>query len=128
MLGARLFFYGNNLSLPYNIVIRVEPRRHLSAISQKGLSFLLLFKMRHNVSQGGSDRAKYGDGLIKELSTQLTADFGRGFDERALRLMRQFYYLFPIWDSVSPELSWTHYRYELVYRHIGEKYIEKSTS
>ena len=61
--------------------------------------------------QGGTDRAKYGDGLIKELSTQLTADFGRGFDERALRLMRQFYYLFPIWDSVSPELSWTHYRY-----------------
>ena len=61
--------------------------------------------------QGGESRAKYGDGLIKELSIQMTKDFGSGFDERALRLMRQFYYLFPIWDSVSPELSWTHYRY-----------------
>ena len=61
--------------------------------------------------QGGQDRAKYGEGLIEELSIQMTKDFGKGFDGRALRLMRQFYCSFPIWDSVRPELSWTHYRY-----------------
>ena len=60
--------------------------------------------------QGGEARAKYGDGLIKELSAQMTRDFGKGFEERALREMRQFYMLFPIWASVSSELSWTHYR------------------
>ncbi len=60
--------------------------------------------------QGGEARAKYGDELIKELSAQMTRDFGKGFEERALREMRQFYMLFPIWASVSPELSWTHYR------------------
>ena len=60
--------------------------------------------------QGGSSRADYGDGLLKELSSQLTKDFGNGFDERELRRMRQFYNVFPIWDSVCPELSWSHYR------------------
>ena len=60
--------------------------------------------------QGGESRAKYGDGLIKELSVQLTKDFGKGFDERELRRMRQFYSTFPIWDTVCPELSWSHYR------------------
>jgi len=60
--------------------------------------------------QGGSSRADYGDGLLKELSSQLTKDFGKGFDERELRRMRQFYNVFPIWDSVCPELSWSHYR------------------
>ena len=60
--------------------------------------------------QGGESRAKYGDGLIKELSVQLTKDFGKGFDERELRRMRQFYSTFPIWDTVCPELSWSHYK------------------
>ena len=63
--------------------------------------------------QGGEERAKYGDGLIKELSTQLSNDYGSGFTERNLRNMRQFYLLFPIWHTVSAELSWTHYRLQL---------------
>lgn len=60
--------------------------------------------------QGGKERAKYGDGLIKELSVRMTEDFGHGFDERELRRMRQFYLFFPIWDTVCPELCWSHFR------------------
>lgn len=60
--------------------------------------------------QGGEERAKYGDGLIKELSVRTTKDFGPGFDERELRRMRQFYLFFPIWDTVCPELCWSHFR------------------
>ena len=60
--------------------------------------------------QGGVERANYGDGLIKELSTKLTNDFEKGFTERNLRVMRQFYYTFPKWHAVRAELSWTHYR------------------
>ena len=60
--------------------------------------------------QGGSSKAKYGDKLIAELSKQMTFDFGKGFDERNLRYMRKFYMSFPIWNSVRPELSQTHYR------------------
>lgn len=59
---------------------------------------------------GENDRAEYGKGLIKFISENLTKEFGKGFDERNLRLMRQFYCAFPIRDSLSPKLSWTHYR------------------
>lgn len=60
--------------------------------------------------QGGESRAKYGNGLIKELSIQLTKDFGKGFVERNLEQMRKFYLLFQKPNAVRTELSWTHYR------------------
>ena len=37
-------------------------------------------------------------------------EFGKGFTERNLRAMRQFYETFPIRHAVRAELSWTHYR------------------
>jgi predicted nuclease of restriction endonuclease-like (RecB) superfamily len=60
--------------------------------------------------QGGKIKAGYGEGLLKELSQKLTADFGKGFDESNLRYMRLFYQVFPIRDALRHELSWTHYR------------------
>jgi predicted nuclease of restriction endonuclease-like (RecB) superfamily len=67
---------------------------------------------RHIVEfeQHGADRATYGVRLIPRLAETLTAEFGRGFDERNLRHMRGFYQCFPIWNAVRTELSWTHYR------------------
>ena len=38
--------------------------------------------------QGGEERAKYGEKVIKELSKRLTSDFGEGYDKRNLRYMR----------------------------------------
>ena len=63
--------------------------------------------------QMGSERAEYGKKVMEQLSTQLTLDFGKGFDITNIRRMRAFYQSFPIRDSVSLELSWTHYRYLL---------------
>ena len=60
--------------------------------------------------QGGEARAKYGDGLIKELSIKMTEDFGKGFTESNIRDMRAFYILFPNRHALRGELSWTHYR------------------
>lgn len=60
--------------------------------------------------QGREDRAKYGEGLIHELSIQMTKDFGKGFNERSLEQMRKFYLLFQKPNAVRAELSWTHYR------------------
>jgi hypothetical protein len=59
--------------------------------------------------QQGVDLATYGQALIKSLSEQLTAEFGKGFSERTLRSMRGFYLTFPIWQTVSAKLSWSHY-------------------
>lgn len=60
--------------------------------------------------QKGEKRAEYGKKQLSQLATQLTDEFGRGFDVTNLRKMRQFYLTFPIQDSVSLKLSWTHYR------------------
>lgn len=62
------------------------------------------------VEQQGATRAKYGESLLAVLSERLTKDFGKGFGERELRKIRQFYLSFSIRDSLRPELSWTHYR------------------
>lgn len=60
--------------------------------------------------QGGEERATYGEALIDELAVRLTRDFGKGFNTRNLRYMRQFYLAFPIRNALRSELSWTHYR------------------
>ena len=67
---------------------------------------------RHIVEfeQEGTKRAGYGKQLLALLAHELKAQFGKGFDERNLRYMRSFYQLFPIWNAVRSELSWTHYR------------------
>ena len=44
--------------------------------------------------QRGKDRAKYGSYLIKDISKRLTEDFGKGFSQRNIRNMRQFYSLY----------------------------------
>lgn len=60
--------------------------------------------------QQGKLRADYGKATLKNLSVQLTLEFGKGFDERNLNNMRSFYAAFPIWYALRTELSWTHYR------------------
>lgn len=60
--------------------------------------------------QGGNEKAEYGAGLLKELSKQMTHDFGKGFTVANLKNMRQFYLTFPNGYALRSELSWTHYR------------------
>ncbi len=60
--------------------------------------------------QHGEDRAKYGAELIKELSRQLTVEFGKGYSTQSLWNIRQFYKAFPILSTLCRELSWSHYR------------------
>ena len=60
--------------------------------------------------QQGKIRAVYGANVLKNISKELTLEFGKGFDERNLNNMRAFYNSFPIWNALRTELSWTHYR------------------
>ncbi len=61
--------------------------------------------------QHGEERAEYGKYLIKNLSEALTKEFGEGFSKRQLELMRQLYLAFPIANSLSSQLTFTHYRH-----------------
>ncbi|MCC6500255.1 MAG: DUF1016 family protein [Anaerolineales bacterium] len=62
--------------------------------------------------QSGKERADYGAALIKELSKQLTSEFGKGFAVANLWNFRQFFLTFPDEKlyALRRELSWTHYR------------------
>jgi predicted nuclease of restriction endonuclease-like (RecB) superfamily len=60
--------------------------------------------------QQGKSRAVYGSNLLKNLSNELTFEFGKGFDYTNLTNMRKFYLSFSNIDALRQELSWTHYR------------------
>jgi predicted nuclease of restriction endonuclease-like (RecB) superfamily len=51
--------------------------------------------------QKGAIRAEYGSALLKRLSADLTATFGRGFSERNLKQMRLFYSGWQIFQNAS---------------------------
>lgn len=61
-------------------------------------------------AQDGNERAEYGEELLKNLSKELTKEFGKGFTVTNLRYMRQFYIVFQKHHALRDELSWTHYR------------------
>ena len=42
-------------------------------------------------AQGGEERAKYGDSLIKEYSKRLTKELGKGYSISNLKNMRRLY-------------------------------------
>jgi predicted nuclease of restriction endonuclease-like (RecB) superfamily len=60
--------------------------------------------------QEGNARAAYGKGVIKKVSDKLVREFGTYYSDRNLRYFRQFYQVFPNWNAVRSNLSWTHYR------------------
>ena len=64
-------------------------------------------------AQGGKERAKYGNGLIKNWSKILTNLYGKGYDYTNLSRMRQLYLIFEKLGTVCQQLSWSHYRYIL---------------
>jgi len=61
--------------------------------------------------QKGSDKATYGEGVLKKLSKELTSEFGNGFSYTNLRNMRQFYLTYndsEICQTLSVKLPWSH--------------------
>ena len=59
-------------------------------------------------AQGGEERAKYGNGLIKDYSKKLTNELGKGYSTRNLKNMRKFY-LYQKGQPMVAQLTWTHY-------------------
>ncbi len=59
--------------------------------------------------QQNRERAIYGSQTLRELSKELTKEFGKGFSRSNLQNMRSFYLVYPICQTVSGKLSWSHY-------------------
>ena len=63
--------------------------------------------------QKGDSRAEYGESVLKNLSKELTSEFGNGFSYANLRNMRQFYLTYSndeICYTLCSKLSWSHNR------------------
>ncbi len=63
--------------------------------------------------QNGKDRAEYGKEIIKNVSSELTKEYNKGFSTRTLWEIRQFYISFPdnqILRTAFAQLSWSHFQ------------------
>jgi DUF1016 N-terminal domain len=59
--------------------------------------------------QGGRTKAEYGKALLNNLARDLTLRHGKGFSRSNLIYMRLFYLRYPIGETPSHLLSWSHY-------------------
>ena len=103
--------FGNNLYGAIRLVLETARQSAYKAVNFAMVqAYWQIGRLIVEDEQNGENRAEYGKKVLDGLAERLTADFGKGFDARELRRMRQFYLLFSKWDAVRPELSWTHYR------------------
>lgn len=68
------------------------------------------WEIGRQIVEAQGERAEYGKRLLAYLAERLTKEFGKGFTERNLYQMKQFYCAFPKVHALRAELSWTHYR------------------
>ena len=102
----------NHLYLEFKQLIQ-EARKNVVSYVNQGL--LLTYwhigkRIQTQILQ--AERAEYGQQTIKQLSQQLTQDFGKGFTYSSLTRMVKFYLQYPdnsIVATVSQQLSWSHF-------------------
>jgi predicted nuclease of restriction endonuclease-like (RecB) superfamily len=79
----------------------LEVARHTTTRSVNAIMTATYWEIGRRIvefEQEGAERAQYGEGLLKSLSTELSERFGRGFSQDNLERFRLFYL------RVSPEL------------------------
>ena len=90
-----------------------EARKKVALIVNTDITLLYWhIGKRINEEVLGNQRAEYGKQIVSTVSTQLTKEYGRGFELRNLRRMMQFAELFPDFQIVAPlarQLSWSHF-------------------
>lgn len=66
---------------------------------------------RHIVEfeQQGKEKSEYGSQLLDRLSKDLTSLYGKGFSRSNLNYIRKLFLAFPICETLSHKLSWSHY-------------------
>ncbi len=62
-----------------------------------------------NFEQNGNLRAEYGKKVMDKLARDLTLQYGRGFSRSNVFSFRQFYLTYPKIQTLSGQLSWSHY-------------------
>ena len=67
------------------------------------------FEVGKLLDEAGS---KYGDNILNDYSNRLVIEFGKKYNERTLRRIRQYYRIFKNekWSPLATKLSWSHLR------------------
>jgi len=89
-----------------DISVLLEQARHASARTVNSIMTATYWQIGRRLveyEQGGASRAEYGKAVLKRLAADLVKQFGRGFSERNLELMRQFYLGWQISQTASAE-------------------------
>ena len=84
----------------------LEQARRNSARSVNALMTATYWEIGRRIveqEQRGQWRAQYGRALLRRLATDLTSRFGKGFSERNLLAMREFFLAWSIPQTVSAE-------------------------
>jgi predicted nuclease of restriction endonuclease-like (RecB) superfamily len=92
----------------------IEAAREHTAQAVNSTLVMMYWQIGKRVRQDvlGNERAEYGKEIVQTLSTQLTAEYGKGFTEKALWRMMQFVEVFldaDIVATLSRQLSWSHF-------------------
>ncbi|WP_294223763.1 PDDEXK nuclease domain-containing protein [uncultured Chryseobacterium sp.] len=117
-----------NEQLLKNISALLENARNKVVVAVNQTIVLTYFEVGRMIvedEQHGESRAEYGKAVLKDLSLHLTKRFGKGFSQRNLEQIRQFYLSYSIPQTLSAEsenintiqqsslnkfnLSWSHY-------------------
>lgn len=82
----------------------------ISAINSEMLqAYWKIGKYIIEYEQSGKLKATYGLKLLENLSKDLTIRYGKGFSRSNLNYMRLLYNKYPICETLSHKLSWSHY-------------------
>ena len=115
--------YKNLLDKVSNLIeeARRKTVRHINTVITQ--TYWEIGRLIVEEEQRGEKRAEYGEYLIRRLAKDLTKQFGKGFTERNLWWMKQFYITYPKLYAMRTEfekdeklyalrtqLSWTHFR------------------
>jgi len=73
------------------------------------MQWIVLFQEMWSQSHEEARQSQYGKQTLKQLSKELTTEFGKDFSRSNLQNMRAFYLAYPICQTVSGKLSWSHY-------------------
>jgi len=102
----------NNLIKKISDLLKNSRNKVLSTVNQTMvITYFEIGRMIIEEEQNGKEKAEYGKQILNSLSRRLTSDFGKGFSQRNLEQMRQFYIIYSKTQTVSAEfrLSWSHY-------------------
>ena len=112
-----------NYNKVVELITELEINKYVRKIKDNRETLMVYWNIGKSIvnAQGGAQRAKYGDNLIKKWSEKLSQEFGSAYKKSQLFNMRQFYLCFPKFRALSGILTWTHYRYLLPIKNENER-------